>query len=102
MFEMLGISGLSFLLVVLFTPLLIRGLCNLKLTQPIRPELPPDHQAKQGTPLMAGLILLIGVVTSLQLHPSPLMIFLCVTFLLFSSVFRCSMVFNYIPPFTYT
>lgn len=86
MFGMLGISGLSFLLVAFFTPLLIWGLRNLKLTQPIRSELPPDHQAKQGTPLMAGLILLIGVVTSLQFHPAPLMIFLCVTFLLFSSV----------------
>ncbi|MDQ6420534.1 phospho-N-acetylmuramoyl-pentapeptide-transferase [Paenibacillus sp. LHD-117] len=86
MFGMLGISGLSFLLVAVFTPLLIWGLRTLKLTQPIRSELPPDHQAKRGTPLMAGLILLIGVVASLQFQPSPLMIFLCVTFLLFSSV----------------
>ncbi|UVI29700.1 phospho-N-acetylmuramoyl-pentapeptide-transferase [Paenibacillus spongiae] len=86
MVGILGISGLSFLLVALLTPLLIWGLRNLKLTQPIRSELPPDHQAKQGTPLMAGLILLIGVVTSLQFHPAPLMIFLCITFLLFSSV----------------
>lgn len=86
MFELVGISGLSFLLVVLFTPLLIKGLRILNLTQPIRPELPPDHHAKRGTPLMAGLILLIGVVTSLQFYPEPLMIFLCVTFLLFSSI----------------
>jgi len=86
MVGMLGISGLSFLLVAFLAPLLIWGLRNLKLTQPIRFELPPDHQAKQGTPLMAGLILLIGVVTSLQFHPAPLMTFLCVTFLLFSSV----------------
>ncbi|WP_442600557.1 phospho-N-acetylmuramoyl-pentapeptide-transferase [Paenibacillus sp. KN14-4R] len=86
MFGIFGVSGLSFLLVAFLTPLLIRGLRVLKLTQPIRSELPPDHQAKRGTPLMAGLILLIGVVTSLQFHPAPLMIFLCVTFLLFSSV----------------
>ncbi|CAH1214445.1 phospho-N-acetylmuramoyl-pentapeptide-transferase [Paenibacillus sp. JJ-223] len=86
MFGILGISGLSFLLVAFLTPLLIWGLRNLKLTQPIRSELPPDHQAKQGTPLMAGLILLVGVVTSLQFHPTPWMIFLCMTFLLFSSV----------------
>ncbi|MFB9274149.1 phospho-N-acetylmuramoyl-pentapeptide-transferase [Cohnella cellulosilytica] len=85
MYGMLGISGLSFLLVVFFTPLLIWGLRSLKLTQPIRSELPPDHQAKQGTPLMAGLILLIGVVTSLQFHPAPLMTLLCATFLLFGS-----------------
>lgn len=86
MFGILGISGLSFLLVAFLTPLLIWGLRNLKLTQPIRSELPPDHQAKQGTPLMAGLILLVGVVTSIQFHPAPLMNFLCMTFLLFSSV----------------
>ncbi|CAM3423490.1 phospho-N-acetylmuramoyl-pentapeptide-transferase [Paenibacillus lupini] len=81
-----GVSGLSFLLVTFFTPLLIWGLRVLKLTQPIRTELPPDHQAKRGTPLMAGLILLIGVGTSLQFHPAPLMTLLCVTFLLFSSI----------------
>ncbi|MGO4108662.1 phospho-N-acetylmuramoyl-pentapeptide-transferase [Paenibacillus sp. YAF4_2] len=81
-----GVSGLSFLLVTFFTPLLIWGLRVLKLTQPIRTELPPDHQAKRGTPLMAGLILLIGVAMSLQFHPAPLMTLLCVTFLLFSSI----------------
>ncbi|MBD2871968.1 phospho-N-acetylmuramoyl-pentapeptide-transferase [Paenibacillus arenilitoris] len=86
MVGMLGISGLSFVLVTVLTPLLIWALRSLKLTQPIRSELPPDHQAKRGTPLMAGLILLIGVVTSLQFYPAPLMIFLCATFLLFSAV----------------
>ncbi|MEC0307126.1 phospho-N-acetylmuramoyl-pentapeptide-transferase [Paenibacillus lautus] len=82
----LGVSGLSFLLVILFTPLLIWGLRTLKLTQPIRTELPPDHQAKRGTPLMAGLILMIGVAISLQFQPTPLTVFLCATFLLFSSI----------------
>ncbi|MFC7678805.1 phospho-N-acetylmuramoyl-pentapeptide-transferase [Paenibacillus sp. GCM10028914] len=86
MFGILGVSGLSFLLVALLTPLLIKGLHILKLTQPIRTELPPDHQAKRGTPLMAGLILLTGVGTSLQSHPAPLMMFLCVTFILFSTI----------------
>ncbi|MDR6881350.1 phospho-N-acetylmuramoyl-pentapeptide-transferase [Bacillus sp. 3255] len=86
MLGIFGISGLSFILVALLTPLLIWGLRSLKLTQPIRSQLPPDHQVKQGTPLMAGLILLIGVAASLQFHPAPWMIFLCVTFLLFSSV----------------
>ena len=86
MYGVLGASGLSFLLVVLFTPLLIKGLRVLKLTQPIRSELPPDHQAKRGTPLMAGLILLIGLITSIQSQPAPLMIFLSITFLLFSSI----------------
>ncbi|SEO92970.1 phospho-N-acetylmuramoyl-pentapeptide-transferase [Paenibacillus sp. OV219] len=86
MVGILGISGISFMLVLMLTPLLIWGLRSLKLTQPIRAELPPDHQAKRGTPLMAGLILLIGVFASLNFSPAPLMFFLCVTFLLFSSV----------------
>ncbi|MDR0270459.1 phospho-N-acetylmuramoyl-pentapeptide-transferase [Paenibacillus sp.] len=86
MYAIMVISGLSFLLVAVLMPLLIWTLRRLRLTQPIRAELPADHQAKRGTPLMAGLILLIGVVTSLQFHPDPLMLLLCVTFLLFSSI----------------
>ncbi|WP_223069170.1 phospho-N-acetylmuramoyl-pentapeptide-transferase [Paenibacillus caui] len=78
--------AISFSLVALLTPLLIRGLRSLKLTQPIRVELPPDHQAKRGTPLMAGMILLIGVITSMYFHPKPLVLFLGATFVLFSLV----------------
>lgn len=86
MFGIMAVSGLSFLLVAVLTPLLIWTLRRLKLTQPIRAELPADHQAKRGTPLMAGLILLIGVAISLQSQPASLMLLLCATFLLFSSV----------------
>lgn len=86
MFEMMAMSGLSFLLVAVLMPMLIWALRRLRLTQPIRSELPADHQAKRGTPLMAGLILMIGVATSLRFHPVPLMLLLCVTFLLFSSI----------------
>lgn len=84
--SLLGISSVSFLLVAALTPLLIWGLRTLKLTQPIRAELPPDHQAKRGTPLMAGLILFVGVITSISYHPSPMTMFLAATFLLFGSV----------------
>ncbi|KRE38178.1 phospho-N-acetylmuramoyl-pentapeptide-transferase [Paenibacillus sp. Soil522] len=86
MYGIMAISGLSFLLVAVFTPLLIWTLRRLRLTQPIRAELPADHQAKRGTPLMAGMTLLIGIAISLQFHPVPLMLLLCVTFLLFSVV----------------
>ncbi|NBD27988.1 phospho-N-acetylmuramoyl-pentapeptide-transferase [Paenibacillus glycinis] len=86
MLGIFGIAGLSFLLVAFLTPLLIRALRYLKLTQPIRSELPPDHQAKKGTPLMAGLVLLTGVATSLRFQPAPWMTFLCAAFLLFGSV----------------
>ncbi len=83
---MLEVSGLTFLLVAAGSPLLIWMLQSLKLTQPIRAELPPDHQAKRGTPLMAGLVLLIGIVMSMQFNATPLMLFLCSAFLLFSSI----------------
>jgi phospho-N-acetylmuramoyl-pentapeptide-transferase len=82
----LSISGVSFLIVVLLMPILIWGLRTLNLTQPIRAELPPDHQAKRGTPLMAGIILFIGVITSLVSQPAPLVIFLSSTFVLFSMI----------------
>lgn len=78
--------SISFLLVTMFTPILIWGLRSLSLTQPIRVELPPDHQAKRGTPLMAGIILLTGVITSVYFHPKPLVLFIGTTFVLFSLV----------------
>jgi phospho-N-acetylmuramoyl-pentapeptide-transferase len=84
--SLLSLSTFSFLLVTLFTPILIWGLRSLHLTQPIRAELPPDHQAKRGTPLMAGMILLIGVAVSVIFYPEPLVVFLCATFLLFSLI----------------
>lgn len=86
MFEMMAISGLSFVLVAVLMPMLIWTLRRLRLTQPIRSELPADHQAKRGTPLMAGLILIVGVAISLPSQPVPLMLLLCATFLLFSSI----------------
>ncbi len=76
----------SFFTVTLLCPILIWGLRTLKLTQPIRAELPADHQAKRGTPLMAGLILFIGVFATTMLKPDPLTIFLNVTFILFSVI----------------
>ncbi|TFE25210.1 phospho-N-acetylmuramoyl-pentapeptide-transferase [Cohnella luojiensis] len=84
--SILSVSGMTFLIVILLMPILIRGLRTLKLTQPIRAELPPDHQAKRGTPLMAGIILLIGVITSLASYPRPLVLFLAATFILFSMI----------------
>ncbi|TMV47704.1 phospho-N-acetylmuramoyl-pentapeptide-transferase [Paenibacillus mesophilus] len=82
----LGISALSFASVALLTPVLIRGLRTLRLTQPIRAELPADHQAKKGTPLMAGLIFLLGVLIISLFSPSPLSLYLCAVFILFGLV----------------
>src|SRR4051794_22992218 len=82
----LGVSVLTFLAVAALTPVLIWALRTFKLIQPIRVELPANHQAKKGTPLMAGLILLIGAVVSYYAMPNPLTAFLGSTFLLFSVV----------------
>lgn len=82
----LGISALSFASVALLTPVLIRGLRTLRLTQPIRAEMPADHQAKKGTPLMAGLIFLLGVLIISLFSPSPLSLYLCAVFILFGLV----------------
>lgn len=81
-----ALSSFSFLAVALLTPLLIWGLRALRWTQPIRKELPADHQAKRGTPLMAGLILLTGVAMAMSFHPRPLTNFLGMTFLSFSAI----------------
>lgn len=84
--SLLTVSALSFASVAMLTPILIWGLRTLRLTQPIRAEMPDDHQAKKGTPLMAGLIFLIGVLIVAFLDASPLSLFLCAVFLLFSVV----------------
>ncbi|PYI56398.1 phospho-N-acetylmuramoyl-pentapeptide-transferase [Paenibacillus flagellatus] len=81
-----GISALSFASVALLTPVLIWGLRTLRLTQPIRAELPADHQAKKGTPLMAGLIFLVGVLLIAVLSPQPMTLFLCAVFFLFGFI----------------
>lgn len=81
-----AISVLSFASVALLTPVLIWGLRTLRLTQPIRAELPADHQAKKGTPLMAGLIFIVGVLLVAVLAPSPISLYLCAVFLLFGFI----------------
>ncbi|UQZ86790.1 phospho-N-acetylmuramoyl-pentapeptide-transferase [Paenibacillus konkukensis] len=65
----LTIFTMTFVIVAALCPVLIRGLRTLRLTQPIRSQLPADHQAKRGTPLMAGIILMIGNVVLLATHP---------------------------------
>ena len=53
---------LSFLL----GPALIRALGRLRVGQPIR-EIGPDHQAKEGTPTMGGLLILLSLAVSVLL-----------------------------------
>ncbi len=47
-------------------PWLIRRLAELKMGQPIR-EVGPDHRAKEGTPTMGGLLILLSLVVSVLL-----------------------------------
>jgi phospho-N-acetylmuramoyl-pentapeptide-transferase len=77
---------ISFLAVVFLSPILIATLKKLQLTQPIRTELPSDHQVKKGTPLMAGSIFLIGILVALSYYPTMLMMILSLSFFLFSLV----------------
>ncbi|MFD1356729.1 phospho-N-acetylmuramoyl-pentapeptide-transferase [Fictibacillus halophilus] len=77
---------ITFLLTVLIAPVLIFSLKRLKLTQPIRVELPADHQEKKGTPLMAGSVFFVGIIVALFYYTSPIMIFLVGTFVLFSFI----------------
>jgi phospho-N-acetylmuramoyl-pentapeptide-transferase len=84
--QIVPISLLTFVLVSILSPLLIATLKKLNLTQPIRAELPADHQDKKGTPLMLGSIFMIGILVVILYYPSPLMLFLVGTFILFSFV----------------
>ena len=47
-------------------PWLIRRLAALRVGQPIR-EIGPDHQAKEGTPTMGGLLILLSLLVSVLL-----------------------------------
>ncbi|MFD3446237.1 phospho-N-acetylmuramoyl-pentapeptide-transferase [Microbacteriaceae bacterium 4G12] len=76
----------SFGTVSLLTPLLIRFLKAYNLTQPIRVELPPDHQAKKGTPLMTGLIFVVSVLIACLFIQSPMMYFLSMIFIGFGLI----------------
>ncbi len=77
---------IAFIIVAILSPLFIDALRKLKLIQPIRKELPSDHQLKKGTPLMFGIILFVGIILSILFSPTPLMYFLCITYILFSFI----------------
>ncbi len=47
-------------------PPLIRALQNMRIGQPIR-DIGPDHQAKEGTPTMGGLLILLSLMVSVLL-----------------------------------
>jgi phospho-N-acetylmuramoyl-pentapeptide-transferase len=77
---------IAFIVVAVLSPLFIALLKKLKLLQPIRKELPSNHQMKKGTPLMFGIILLTGIIVSIFFSPTPYMYFLAVTYILFGFI----------------
>ncbi|WP_349305552.1 phospho-N-acetylmuramoyl-pentapeptide-transferase [Bacillus sp. FJAT-49736] len=77
---------LSFASVSILCPFFIVFLKKFGLTQPIRKELPADHQLKKGTPLMTGSIFILGVFIALLFSRTPLMVFLSTTYILFGLI----------------
>lgn len=80
---------ISLITVALVSPMLIKLLKRVGMTQPIRAELPQNHQVKQGTPLMLGSVFLIGIIVAIYSVQSALMVFLCLCYLLFSAIGFC-------------
>jgi phospho-N-acetylmuramoyl-pentapeptide-transferase len=56
----------SLFICLVLGPWLIRKLSALRIGQPIR-EIGPDHQAKEGTPTMGGLLILFSLLVSVLL-----------------------------------
>ena len=56
------LASISFLLAVVWGPLLIRILRHYRIGKRIRIELPRGHQTKLGTPTMGGLMIVVPVV----------------------------------------
>ncbi len=63
--EILMAMGISLLVCVILTPLLIPVLRKLKFGQEIREEGPSWHAKKSGTPTMGGIAILIAVVAAM-------------------------------------
>jgi len=76
----------AFLLVMALIPIQTRLSKAYGVIQPIRKELPADQQKKRGTPLMGGLMFLIGAFISAVVQQSFISAFLSVSFLLFTLI----------------
>jgi phospho-N-acetylmuramoyl-pentapeptide-transferase len=76
----------TFLIVTAVIPLQTRLFKAYNLVQPIRKELPADQQKKRGTPLMGGLVFLIGAIATLCVEASTDVRLLTTTFFLFALI----------------
>lgn len=62
MLSLMEAGGLSFILSILLTPMLIRFLRARKFGQNIHEDLPEAHQKKEGTPTMGGIVIIASAV----------------------------------------
>ncbi|OFW79332.1 MAG: phospho-N-acetylmuramoyl-pentapeptide-transferase [Alicyclobacillus sp. RIFOXYA1_FULL_53_8] len=76
----------AFLLVMALIPIQTHLSKAYGVVQPIRKELPADQQKKRGTPLMGGLIFLIGALISAVVQQSFVSAFLSGSFLMFALI----------------
>lgn len=77
---------LAFAIVMAIIPIQTRLSRAYGVVQPIRQELPPDQQKKRGTPLMGGLVFLIGAVIAWWVQPSAISALLTLAFILFACI----------------
>lgn len=75
-----------FAVIVCGTPYWLAYLRKKRWTQPIRKELPADHQKKKGTPLMVGAVFMVAALIALISHPSWLLLLLVFTFVSFGYI----------------
>lgn len=76
----------AFFVVMALIPVQTRLSKAYGIVQPIRKELPADQQKKRGTPLMGGLIFLVGALVVASVQRSPVSTFLAIAFLLFALI----------------
>ena len=75
-----------FVVIAIVTPYWIAYLKRKKWTQPIRKELPDDHQKKKGTPLMLGAVFMLAALVVCIFHPSWIMLLITATFFSFGYI----------------
>ncbi|MCL6443044.1 MAG: phospho-N-acetylmuramoyl-pentapeptide-transferase [Alicyclobacillus sp.] len=79
-------AALAFLMVMGIIPLQVRVFKTYGVVQPIRKELPADQQKKLGTPLMGGLVFILGAIITVWMQQSEMSVFLAGAFVLFALI----------------
>ena len=69
--RMVGAAGTSLLVCLLVGPMTIRWLQAFRIGQQVRTGNAPDHQHKQDTPTMGGVLIIAGITVSCLLWAQP-------------------------------